>query len=199
MSKTIASHAIWGLLIISTASSYAQDQNAPVSALEQLLNTRIEKLEQKIDDLDQKLNELQTRIEGLTAVPASPVRSVDATVKTKEEPKLSVESWQFREVQVKYNTYYALDLVLHNGYDKVIKDIDGRLKFKNLLGGHLYSISITENLHIPANETIIDEGTQQTGRLLGRGHQMRSINPEEMKTELAIRKIVFEDNSILEF
>ncbi len=198
MSKTIARRVVWGLLILSTASSYAQDEEG--QALEQQLSTRIQELEQKVDQLSQQMSTLQTEMERLTTTSA-PTTAKSATIapSTVNGMKLSVDKWQFREVQVKFNTYYALDLVLHNSYDKTIRDIDGRVKFKNLLGRHLYSVSITENLQIPANETVTDEGTQDTGRLLGRGHQMLHVNAEEVMTELAIRKIVFEDGSILEF
>lgn len=165
------------------------------------LNQRVELLEQQVTELQQQIAQLQTTLASITVQPLIPTNPTQAESEQVPSQPLQVQmqNWQFREEQVKFNTYYALDLVLYNGYEKAIKDMDARIKFKDLLGGHLYSVTVTENIHIPAHSTTIDAGTQRNGRLLGRGHQIRRLKHDEINAELVVRKIVFEDNSVLSF
>lgn len=158
------------------------------------LAARVLYLEQSVNELKQELQQIHLQ---LRQSPTSSTPSNSDSIASASQLKL--EGWQFREVKVKFNTYYALDLILVNAYDKAIKDIDARVNFRNLLGGHLYSIPVTENLRLAPEEQVIDKGSQRNNRLLAERHQMLALKNDEITTELVVRKIVFEDNSSLSF
>jgi hypothetical protein len=174
------------------APSWAEQstEQPPTESLE----NRVLYLEQSVNELKQELQQIHLQLRQSSFVSGD--SNAAAVV---GDLQLKLESWQFREVKIKFNTHYALDLVLSNGYDKAIKDIDARVNFRNLLGGHLYSIAVTEHLRIPPQEQATDEGTQRNNRLLGQRHPMLTLKNDEITTELIIRKIVFEDNSLLSF
>lgn len=152
------------------------------------LNTRVARLEQQVATLEKTLA-------NLTAS-TSPEEIQLNTVKN---PALQLKTWGYREIQIKFNTYYALDITLINNFDKAIVALDARLQFKNRQGGHLYSVSITPNSHIPAQTTFVDKGTRQNKRLLGRGHQIIRLAREDIDTQLILRELAFEDGSKLVF
>jgi len=152
------------------------------------LNARVTRLEQQVATLEKK-------VAGLS--PSVPVEEVQ--LNTTENPALQLKTWGYREIQIKFNTYYALDISLINNFDKAIVALDARLQFKNRQGGHLYSVSITPNSHIPANASFIDKGTRENKRLLGRGHQIIRLAREDIATQLIIRELAFEDGSKLVF
>jgi hypothetical protein len=160
------------------------------------LESRVLHLEQLVNELKQTVQHVDMQLRQ-TVPPA--MAAVSAPEPMASSLSLTLESWLFREVKIKFNTYYALDLILNNGYDKAIKDIDARVNFRNLLGGHLYSIAVTEHLRIAPHAQATDEGTQRNSRLLGQRHQMLALKNDEIAAELVVRKIVFEDNSTLSF
>ncbi|OUD13993.1 hypothetical protein [Thioflexithrix psekupsensis] len=192
-------HKIATILLCSglTLPLWAEESMTPVIDADafKALETRVLHLEQIVNELKQSVQQVETQLHHNPISP-SVLSSPDVMASS---PLVTLESWQFREVKIKFNTYYALDLVLNNGYDKAIKDIDARVNFRNLLGGHLYGIAVTEHLRIAAQSQITDEGTQRNGRLLGQRHQMLALKNDEIAAELVVRKIVFEDNSTLSF
>lgn len=151
-----------------------------VHATEETLEQRVLKLEQEVASLKQHFN---------TLTQASSVTSMTQ--------KVTLVRWYFRTVQIKYNTYYAIDIELKNSFDKDIAEIDARIDFKDSLGDHFYSITITPELDIPAGQIVVDEGKEENQRLVGKTHQMRNTN--NIQTELVVRRIVFTDNTILHF
>lgn len=149
------------------------------------LSQRIHQLEQEVQQLKQQVSQLQ---------------AASATYTPAGTQKLLLKSWTFRAQQVKFDTYYALDIELKNNFDKPIKEIDARVTFKNLLGGHLYSITLNPDSAIPAGGIWLDQGgIRDNSRLLSNFHQMRKVNPQDIQAELIVRKIVFADNSLLTF
>lgn len=157
------------------------------------LEQRIIKLEQEIETIKQQLESLQKK-PSTAKLPASQSPVSEATA-----PQLLLKKWSFRKEPRKFDVDYAIDLELLNNFDKAIREIDARIDFKNLLGDHFYSIEVSTNLDIPAGETGIDLGSRQNKRVLGKGHQMLRMSAEDIKAELVIRKIVFEDSTLLRF
>lgn len=153
-----------------------------VYAADNTLEQRVFKLEQEIELLKQQLNDLKKISPPLTA----PITQ-----------KITLVRWYFRAVQIKYNTYYAIDIELKNGFDKNITEIDARVDFKDSLGDHFYSTTITPGIDIPAGQTLTDEAKEDNQRLVGKDHQMRSTN--NIQAELMVRRIVFADNTVLHF
>jgi len=177
------------ILISFLGNTYAQ---SPESDLEQ----RITQLEQAVIALKQQLEIVSRKLEDMELSKKTQTETESVLPNTSQ---LVLKKWGYHAVRIKINTYYAIDLELSNSYTKAIEEIDARVDFKNLLGGHLYSVNITPMLKIPAGQTVVDQGTESNRRLLGKEHQMTRLSPSEVKTELVIRKIVFEDGTLLNF
>jgi hypothetical protein len=152
------------------------------------LEQRVERLEQQVEQLSRQLQPAQP-----AAPPAQPEAPPGAAM------AVSLKGWGYRPVQIKFNTYYALDLTLRNAYPQAIKEIDGRVEFKDRLGGHLYTINLSSNLAIPAGGEIVDQGSQQNKRMLMESHPFRKHPADAIKAELVIKKIIFADNTSLSF
>jgi len=164
------------------------------------LESRVLKLEQQVDQLQQQLDRLQHQVNSPAA--PSPVLSIPLTASGPEVPasqQLTLVTWSFRYVPIKFNTYYALDVELHNGFTKKITEVEARIDFRDLLGELLYSITITPNLDLPAGQTMTDQGNRRNKRLLGRGHQLVGMEMKDLKAELIVSKLVFDDGTVLSF
>ncbi len=159
------------------------------AAIAEEIAPRVTQLEQEVQQLKQRILQLETVLNKLPT-PSNYVAS---------SSKLLLKSWSLRPQPVKFETYYALDIELLNNFDKAIKELDARVNFKNLLGGHLYSINLSPDSNIPAGGSLLDQGGRDNSRLLSHWHQMTKTNPQDVKAELVVRKIVFSDNSVLSF
>jgi hypothetical protein len=154
-------------------------------------------LEARVEQLEAAVRTLESELASLRAAPASL-----SSVPTPDElnpTNLVLRHWSFREVQVKFNTFHALDLTFYNGYPKNIREIDARLDFKDLLGEHMYSVRISVSEEIPAHSDIIDQGTATNRRLFGKGAVLEKISRQNVKAELYLRRIVFTDGSVESF
>jgi len=157
-----------------------------------------EDMTQRVTELEQEVQQLKQRIIQLETV-LSKLPSPSNYAATLSTSKLLLKSWSLRPQQVKFEDYYALDIELLNNFDKAIREIDARVNFKNLLGGHLYSINLSPDSNIPAGGTLLDQGGRNSSRLLSHWHQMIKVNPQDVRAELIVKKIVFSDNSVLSF
>ncbi len=160
------------------------------------LEQRLEQLEQRVEVLEQRLNALSGK--PGESVAGTPEEKPDAGAGD-QAVSLVLEDWSYRQVQVKFNTYYALDLTLRNGYDKTIMEMEARLQFRSLLGSHLYSITLPSNIRIPPGASVVNEGDRQNKRLLGKGHPMLKHAKDEISAELILQKLVFNDGGVVTF
>jgi len=158
------------------------------------LAQRVSQLEQEVQALKQQVNDLQSLIESK---PSEPPHSTTSTGTA--APQLILKDWHYRTEPRKFDVDYAIDVILYNGFDKAIQEVEARLDFKTLLGNHLYSVSITHDLDIPAGESVVDKGSRANKRLLGENHQMKRMNQEDIRATLVVRKIVFEDGTVFSF
>ncbi len=179
------------VIIVFILMSFLGNANAQQ---ENQLEQRVTVLEQEVTTLKQQLDTLSKKLEeGSASIKKEP------PVDSPSVLRLVLEKWYYHSVRIKINTYYAIDVELRNDYSKAIGEIDARVDFKNLLGGHLYSINITPMLKIPAGQIVVDKGSEENKRLLGKEHQMTRLSPSDVSAELIIRKIVFEDGTLLSF
>jgi hypothetical protein len=155
---------------------------------------RLEALEKRVDALSQELQALRQQV-ATSSSSADNAKNVENA-----EDALVLKNWEFREMQVKFNQFHALDLILYNGYDKTIREIDARLEFKNLLGEHVYSLRIAAlGDEIAPGSTYTDRGTAANKRLFGKGAILEKISRDSVNAALLIRRIVFADGSVKEF
>ncbi|GEM_PF-1153706 len=166
------------------------------------LEPRVLKLEQQVDQLQQQLDRLQHQVNSPTAPSSTPVVPTPPTASgavVMAPQQLTLVTWSFRYVPIKFDTYYALDVELHNGFTKKITEVEARIDFRDLLGELLYSITVTSNLDLPAGQTMTDQGNRRNKRLLGRGHQLVGLEMKDLKAELIVSKLVFDDGTVLSF
>ena len=174
---------------------------SPAYAADSDLEQRVLKLEQEVTLLKQQVESLQSLAQTPTSSVTPPPLSTAPTTngETAGALQLTLTRWAFRPVMIKFDTYYAVDVELHNGFNKAIREVEARIDFRDLRGDLFYSITISPNLDIPASSTVTDEGNRRNKRLLGRGHQMVTMKIENIKAELVVEKVVFDDGSILTF
>ncbi len=174
---------------------------SPAYAADSDLEQRVLKLEQEVTLLKQQVESLQSLVQTpASSVTPPPLSASPATNgETAGAVQLTLTHWTFRPVMIKFDTYYALDVELHNDFNKAIKEVEARVNFRDLRGDLFYSITISPNLEISAGGGMTDEGNRRNKRLLGRGHQMVTMKIENIKAELVVEKVVFDDGSILTF
>lgn len=146
-------------------------------------------LEQRVTQLEQEVNALKQQLGQLNSPQSSPVVSVTDNL------QLSVTKWYFRTEKVKFNTYYALDIELTNHFEKGIKEIDARVRFSDLLGGLLYTVTLGKQVQLAPGQTLVDKGTQANQRLIAEQHPLKRMNEQDVKAELMVRRIIFDDDS----
>ena len=147
-------------------------------------------LEQRIIQLEQEVTLLKQQIEILNAT----VQKNQSVAPSHLNIVLS--RWYFRAEKVKFNTYYALDIELTNHFDKGIKEIDARVRFSDLLGSLLYSVALGKQIQIAPGQSLVDKGTQANQRLITEQHPLKRLSERDVKAELNVRKIVFDDDSV---
>lgn len=162
----------------------------PLAGTAAELEDRIQRLEAAVQSLQAEVAELRTYLEQ---------RPVAAEPAAGTEHRLMLQDWSFRAVQVKFHSFQALDLLLHNGYDKAIREMEARLDFTDLLGEHVYSLRLPARLEIPARADVTERGTARNKRLFGKGAVLEKISRDHVRAELVIKRIVFEDGSVEEF
>jgi len=147
-------------------------------------------LEQRIIQLEQDVTLLKQQIETLSATVQKSPTIAPAHL------KIVLSRWYFRAEKVKFNTYYALDIELTNHFDKGIKEIDARVRFSDLLGSLLYSVALGKQIQIAPGQSLVDKGTQANQRLITEQHPLKRLSERDVKAELNVRKIVFDDDSV---
>lgn len=147
-------------------------------------------LEQRVTQLEQEVSALKQQIEQFNAVLLKPAVGVADNL------QLVVSKWYFRTEKVKFNTYYALDIELTNHFEKGIKEIDARVRFSDLLGGLLYTVTLGKQVQLAPGQTLVDKGTQANQRLIAEQHPLKRMNEQDVKAELMVRRIVFNDDSV---
>jgi uncharacterized coiled-coil protein SlyX len=147
-------------------------------------------LEQRVIKLEQEVTVLKQQVETLNATVQKNVIPPTANL------RLILSRWYLRDEKVKFSTYSALDIELTNNFEKGIKEIDASVKFSDLLGGLLYTVRLGKQLSLPPGQTLVDKGTQANQRLITEQHPLRRLDEHDVKVELTVRKIVFDDDSL---
>ena len=112
---------------------------------------------------------------------------------------LTLSEWTYAYKQEMASEYYRINYTLTNTYQKDIKLIDASIQFQDLLGEHLYGIKINPDLKIISGKSLKDGGSYRINRFISKQMRMKNIAKEDILATLVIKKIVFTDNSILEF
>jgi hypothetical protein len=151
---------------------------------------------------EQRIAALEKRVAALEAALAASQRTSPAPTErivTEGVSPLSMASWSYRVVRGDYGSHYEITLDLKNTGAKDIKLIEGGVIFKDLLGEKVYSIRITPDQKVAAGKNLVDKGTYRINQFIASENRMAQMKKEDIQATLAIRKLVFTDNTIAEY
>lgn len=151
--------------------------------------------EQRIADLEKRVTALE---QALSSNQRTSQASSDRIVSQTKSP-LVLGTWDYRFVRGQFSPEYQITLSLTNTGTKEIKLIDGTIQFSDLLGNHLYGIRITPDQRIAAGKTSTDKGSYSINQFITEQTRMASMKKEDVQATLIVRKLVFADNTIVEF
>jgi len=152
-------------------------------------------MEERVKVLEKKVMELEKLIKTTPAT-----KPLTTSSKNRDANSgLNLSEWTYVYTEEKSGGYYRINYTLTNTYKKDIKLIDGSIQFKDLLGERLYGIKITPDLKIASGESLKDGGSYRINKFINEQMRMSVMAKEDIVATPVIRKIVFTDNSILEF
>ncbi len=156
-----------------------------------------------LDRIDERLKILEDAATGGDAPASGTASTAVAKPSPTRKGLLALRAWDFHVQKKKgflgEQLQYRVELSLHNGYPKGIKLIEARIHFSDLLENHLLGIKIDPDLHIPAGETVKESGLYGVNQFIDAQRRMARIDRKDIKAELRIDRVVFEDNTILKF
>lgn len=177
-------------LVIVFFSSFA------VSATEQTVEDRLTKIEERIGNIEKMFAAIM-QLKGKGDKKGK--QAGEPTVKPPaSECQVMLTDWNYKYTKGSSQQYYTISYTLTNKYEKGIKLIEGSLTFKDLLGTELYGIKITPDEKIAPNQTASEKGKYRVNQFMAHQLRMKNMNKNDIIAELEIRKLVFDDNSIIE-
>jgi hypothetical protein len=116
---------------------------------------------------------------------------------SEEESPLELVTWSYRFARGKYESENAhvISYALRNRLSKAIKLVDGTIKFKDLLGEEILAIRLLQDIRYPARETTPAEGRWKANSFNLFESRMMSLLHGDIRAELTISKVVFDDNT----
>jgi hypothetical protein len=132
-----------------------------------------------------------------------PIADDDATPNpsikvAKPNSPLSLIAWSYTFEESNGSGNYRIGFALQNNSPKGIKLVDGSLQFYDLLDEHLYGIALERDVKIDASSIYKDSGLYKINQFIADDLRMKKMDREDVKAKLRIRKVVFEDNEILD-
>jgi hypothetical protein len=116
---------------------------------------------------------------------------------------LTLDSWSYSVIQgsgfPSYSEAYQITVNLKNGFDKGIKLLDVSVRFYDLLNTLIYAVKLGPDLHLPALQVTETTGVYKINQFMMEHQRMKAMNKSDIKATLDVQKIVFDDNTILEF
>lgn len=150
-------------------------------------------------NLETKVQELEQRIEKLEKMLSPPAKTTTATTTAPtNDCLLQLKDWQVTYGKNSITGYYQITYEISNNYKKTVKLIDGGIDFKDLLGETMYSIKIRPDVLVKPSEAMSNTGKFRINEYINEQTRMKDMNKKDIIPELNIRKIVFDDNSIME-
>ena len=111
---------------------------------------------------------------------------------------LKLANWSATFKDCGYGTHcYAVTYTLLNGYNKPIKLVDASINFYDLIGERIYGIALTKDVKLTPGKETIFHGNFSINQFMPAELRLRDLAPADVRAELKVRKLVFEDNSIV--
>jgi hypothetical protein len=141
------------------------------------------------DDTKSRLDALEQRVAHLEGLAAKEQNQATEIV--------TLTRWSAAFAQGDLSKSYRIAYTLQSHCDKPIKLIDGHLDFLDPDGKRIYSIPLIREAAIDADGKTRFAGTYFLNPAQPDQIKLRDLPPDQIATELHVRRIVFRDNSVL--
>jgi hypothetical protein len=159
-------------------------------------------LEQRVTDLEKRLNALE-RIPAVSmalkfSLDSSPTASATPPATPQENAPLELLEWtySFQRGQYEFLNKHAITYALKNRTEKAIKLLQGSIVFRDLLGEKILGIRLAQDVKYPPYKTTPTSGFWDVNSWEPAQMRLSEMNHEDVKAELTIDKVVFDDNTI---
>ena len=152
----------------------------------------------------ERLDALEKRVQALEAIilhPPNPSAITGISGGTEQrgnDSLLKLVNWTATFKDCGYGTHcYAVAYTLLNGYDKTVKLIDASINFYDLVGERIYGIALARDVKLTPGKETMFHGNFDINQFMPVVLRLRNLAPADVRAELKVRKLVFEDNSIV--
>ena len=158
-------------------------------------------LEQRVTDLEKRLNALESIPAVAMALKfsleSSPTASATPPPTPQENAPLELVEWtySFRRGEYEFMNKHAITYALKNRTEKGIKLLEGSITFRDLLGEKVLDVRVLEDVKYPPHKTTPMSGVWNVNSWDHAQMRLAGMNHEDVKAELTIDKVVFDDNT----
>ena len=167
------------LLLCASSFATAHEEN----------NEKIKALEKRITVLEKLLN--STKDPSTQTLKKVNPAETDSSL-------LALSKWSYNLEKGDFGSNYNIKYHLKNNYKKNIKLLDASINFNDLLGEHLYGIKVDPDLKIKSGTIKIEGGLYRINQFIAKQGRMAKMEKKDIIANLVVRKIVFDDNTVLE-
>jgi len=179
------------------------------------LEIKINQIEERLDIIEEKIDELLEKKNNSLANLLNELKE-DNTISSDEETKNQNDEFKedlkidFSVIEIKfkknnqefslYDEYLYLKYKIVNNYNKKIKLIDHSLEVFDLLDERLVALNLEKDFYVSSKKHRILEGSYDVSySFSGDPKRIKKIKFEDLVFKYNVKKIVFDDNSIINF
>jgi hypothetical protein len=159
--------------------------------------------------LEQRVSDLERRLQAIESVPGIALMlnlkgSLQANSTAQPTPSPQIDAplelmrweYRFKAGQSNDENQHLITYVLKNRTDKSIKLVDASIVFTDLLGEKLIAIKLFPDRRYSAGEPATVSGVWDVNQFEPSQLRMATMDHDDVKATLVIRKVVFSDNTI---
>ncbi len=179
------------LSMVTTAAAIGQETTAE----------RIDALEKRVRAPEAIIGQQRT---PANRIPGGPPAASRATSSAEAEDmgqmllKLTKWSALIKEGQYSKSYYYTINYTLLNNYDKPVKQIDGSIRFFDLVGAHIIEIKLNPYVKIEPGKEASFGAYHKIDQSIDSEMRLKDLAPEDVHAQLEVKKIMFRDNTIID-
>jgi hypothetical protein len=104
-------------------------------------------------------------------------------------------AYSFHDGEYLWDKAHVISYTLYNRTAKAIKLVEGGIIFRDLLGHEILKIKLSQDEHCPPHQSTKVDGTWNVSSI-GEEYRLKDMAHDDIKPELQIRRVVFDDNTI---
>ncbi|MBV9997678.1 MAG: hypothetical protein JO015_01060 [Verrucomicrobia bacterium] len=170
------------------APSYADDLS------NEALAKRVQELEKRLSAIE-SIPQVAAMLKLREEVNALPSPTPNPT--PQENAPLMISDWQyqFKDGEYEWDKRHLIRYALTNRTDHAIKLVDGSLTFRDLLGEQIF-VRLDQDVFYPPHDTVPTQGAWKINPLNPEEMRLQRMNHDNVKAEVLIRRVVFDDNTV---